>query len=133
MSAAGLPVDERLLCEADYEREAPAGCALLGMAEPPTAVFAANDVSALVALDVAGQIGLRVPEDLSIVGFDNIPEASQSDPGFTTIEQPIHLWDSGPPTIDPSHPGRTITETHITLPTRLIERASTRRLGSPRQ
>jgi LacI family transcriptional regulator len=133
MKSAGIPVDESLMCEADYEPEASlrAAQALLGTPEPPTALFAANDVSALVAMTVAGQVGLRIPEDLSVVGFDNIPEASQSEPGLTTIEQPIHLM--GVRAVElliRLIRGEAVTERQITLPTRLIERASTRRVRS---
>lgn len=55
----------------------------------PTAVFAANDLSALHIFEVARELGLRVPQDLSVVGFDDIPEASISSPPLTTVTQPL--------------------------------------------
>jgi DNA-binding LacI/PurR family transcriptional regulator len=55
----------------------------------PTAAFVSNDMSALVLLKVAVTYGLRVPDDLSIIGFDDIPFAMLSTPGLTTVRQPI--------------------------------------------
>ena len=54
-----------------------------------TAIFAANDLSALVTLDVAAELGVDVPDRLSVVGFDNIPESALADTPLTTVEQPI--------------------------------------------
>ncbi len=61
--------------------------ALLGLADPPTAVFAASDTQALGALRAARELDVRVPEDLSIVGFDDIESAHWS--GLTTVRQPL--------------------------------------------
>jgi LacI family transcriptional regulator len=87
---AGLDVDEDLLIPGDYTRDAGrAGItALLDMEHPPTAVFCANDLIALGALEAAQQRGGRVPQDLSIVGFDDIDEAGRASPSLTTIRQP---------------------------------------------
>jgi DNA-binding LacI/PurR family transcriptional regulator len=64
---------------------------LLGATEPPTAVFAASDTQALGVLEAARDLGLRVPDDLSVVGFDDIEIASYV--GLTTVRQP--LFESG--------------------------------------
>jgi LacI family transcriptional regulator len=56
---------------------------------PFDAVFAHNDLSALGALHALRQAGLRVPEDVAVVGFDDIPEAGHSDPELTTVHQPL--------------------------------------------
>ncbi len=65
-----------------------AGQRLLSLADRPTAVFAANDVTALGVLEVAEGFGLRVPEDLSIIGYDDIVYASLPRIQLTTIAQP---------------------------------------------
>jgi DNA-binding LacI/PurR family transcriptional regulator len=62
---------------------------LAGLKEPPTAVFARNDFAAIGALRAAHKLGIRVPEDLAIAGFDNIPLAAFTTPPLTTVEQPI--------------------------------------------
>ncbi|HSM26435.1 MAG TPA: LacI family DNA-binding transcriptional regulator [Anaerolineaceae bacterium] len=61
----------------------------LGLKKPPTAIFASNDVMAMAAMDAAREKGLRVPEDISIIGFDDIPQASLVRPSLTTIRQPL--------------------------------------------
>ena len=62
---------------------------LLALDEPPTAIFAANDVSAIETMDVAHSLGLSVPDDVSVIGFDNIPESALTEPPLTTIDQSI--------------------------------------------
>jgi LacI family transcriptional regulator len=88
----GLPVEESLLIPGDYTKAAGrAGMVtLLDMEMPPTAVFCANDLIALGALEVAGSRGYRVPQDLSIVGFDDIEDAAYASPPLTTIKQSPH-------------------------------------------
>jgi LacI family repressor for deo operon, udp, cdd, tsx, nupC, and nupG len=62
---------------------------LLALAEPPTAVFCYNDMSALGALRAIRAKGWRVPEDISVVGFDDLFIASYTNPALTTISQPM--------------------------------------------
>jgi LacI family transcriptional regulator len=131
MAAAGLPVDPDLIRSGDYDPDVSAEAVrwLLTRADRPTAVFAANDVTAIAAIRVAASLDLAVPRDLSVVGFDNIPDSALCSPPLTTVEQPIHEM------------GRLATEmliklirgdgpgdTHVTLPTRLVVRQSTRQL-----
>ena len=75
LAAAGVEVDESLVRVADYRQEGAAGPAraLLALAARPTAVFAANDLSAIGTMQAAAELGLSVPDDLSVVGFDNVP------------------------------------------------------------
>lgn len=91
LSNAGLSVHEEYVRDGGYHafesREATQE--LLALAERPTAIFAANDLSALASLEVAQQAGVRVPEELSIIGFDDIPEAANASPAITTIHQPL--------------------------------------------
>ncbi|MCL4562682.1 MAG: LacI family transcriptional regulator [Chloroflexi bacterium] len=87
LQKAGIPVDEKLIATGDYTTETGAKCAqeLLAMENPPTAIFASNDQSAMGVYQVAQEIGLRIPEDLSVVGFDNILESKYM--GLTTVDQ----------------------------------------------
>lgn len=62
---------------------------LLALSEPPTAVFAANDVMALGAMDAIRTSGLEIPKDISLVGFDDIPQAFATHPKLTTVRQPL--------------------------------------------
>jgi LacI family transcriptional regulator len=73
-----------------FEMGYAAGRALLGKSSPPTAIFALTDVIAVGVTHIAAMLGLRLPEDLSIVGFDNIPLASFVMPELTTVAQPIY-------------------------------------------
>lgn len=91
LRAHGLWPDPRLTVFGSY-REATgreALPALLDLDDPPTAVFASSDVAALGVLRAARARGLRVPEDLSLVGFDDIPVAELVSPAITTVAQPI--------------------------------------------
>jgi DNA-binding LacI/PurR family transcriptional regulator len=63
--------------------------ALLARREPFTALFAYNDISAIGAIWALREAGLRVPQDVSIVGFDDIPGAAFANPGLTTVRQPL--------------------------------------------
>lgn len=91
LAAAGIPFDGRLLRAGDYQEEPAAAAAreLLAGPDRPTAVFAANDSSAIGVLRAASELGLRVPQDLSVVGFDDVPQASTSTPPLTTVAQPL--------------------------------------------
>jgi LacI family transcriptional regulator len=91
MAEAGLPIDEALVIDASFQpdRATEAAHRLLTRENPPTAVFAANDITALQAMKVADELGLRIPEDLSVIGFDDIPDAAAATPPLTTIRQPL--------------------------------------------
>ena len=86
---ANLPIDPELIQPGDFTRQAGYTGAqkLLSLSNPPTAIFAANDQSAIGVIEAAQEAGVRVPEDLSVVGFDNIPEASYINGGLTTVDQ----------------------------------------------
>jgi DNA-binding LacI/PurR family transcriptional regulator len=62
---------------------------LAGLRLPPTAVFARNDFAAIGAMHAARTLGISIPGDLAIAGFDNIPLAAFTAPPLTTVEQPI--------------------------------------------
>ena len=87
LTRAGVEVDESLILPGDFTTPGghERGLQLLSMENPPTAIFAANDQSAIGVFQAAEELGLRVPQDVSIVGFDNITEAKYL--GLTTIDQ----------------------------------------------
>ena len=89
LCAAGIEVDERLIVEGHYDE--PSGYQRMLELIPlgVDAVFCASDVMALGALRAAASIGLRVPGDVAIVGFDDIPFTSTNQPALTTVSQPI--------------------------------------------
>jgi LacI family transcriptional regulator, galactose operon repressor len=87
LEQAGLPVAEELIASGDYTTETGVKCAreLLSLEKPPTAIFASNDQSAMGVFQAAQEQGLRIPDDLSVVGFDNIMESKYM--GLTTVDQ----------------------------------------------
>lgn len=134
MAAAGAPVDEALVRNGGYRAESatePAR-ALLTMEDRPTAIFAANDLSAIRTMEVAHELGLDVPGDLSVVGFDNVPESALATPPLTTVDQPLRAM--GATALDllvRILGGEDVDATHVQLPTSLVERASCAAPGAP--
>lgn len=91
LSEAGLPFDEDLVRPGlfDFETGLLAGDQLLALAEPPTAIFAANDDMAAGILVAAHRLGIAVPEQISIIGFDDSEIAEKMWPALTTVRQPL--------------------------------------------
>lgn len=88
LTAAGLPVDESLVVPAlEWRRHAGAAAMqqLLDRPEPPDAVFCLNDLLALGALHTLAEAGVRVPQEMAVVGFDDIEEARFATPSLTTV------------------------------------------------
>ena len=87
-----MPHDPGLVTGGGFSYEAGFAGAqeLLELEDPPTALFAASDEAALGAFEAARQAGLRVPEDLSVVGFDDTLLARWASPKLTTVRQPLH-------------------------------------------
>ncbi|HEY8718255.1 LacI family DNA-binding transcriptional regulator [Pengzhenrongella sp.] len=131
LARAGIAVDPDLMRVADYREESadlPAR-ELLTTAQRPTAIFAANDLSAIRTMDVARSLGLRVPDDVSVIGFDNVPESAMTTPPLTTISQPIQQMgvEAMRLLLDLIN-GVEVPDPHRQLPTELVERGSCRRL-----
>jgi len=83
---AGLPIDPRLMVTTQCEEEVPAALqGLLGTTDRPTAIVAANDSLAYAVMQACRTLRLRVPEDISLVGFDDIAYSAQSWPPLTTV------------------------------------------------
>jgi LacI family transcriptional regulator len=128
LSDAGLPVDPNLIRVGDYELEMSQEPArqLLSLDDRPTAVFAANDLSAMQTVHVARMLGLEVPRDVSVVGFDNIPESAVIEPPLTTIDQSIQeMGRRAVELLIAVIEGETGLTQQVTLPTRLVVRQST--------
>ncbi|MGF1609154.1 MAG: LacI family DNA-binding transcriptional regulator [Kiloniellales bacterium] len=90
LSELGLAVDPNLVFERDFEfiEGRAAMHRMLRDQEPPTAVFCANDIQAIGAMTECLEAGLRVPQDISIIGFDDLPVAQYTHPQLTTIRVP---------------------------------------------
>lgn len=126
LEEAGLSLPSRYIVRAPYTPAGPqqAARALMALPRPPTAIFAASDIQAVSIMKVARQAHLRIPEDLAIVGFDDIDLAEFMD--LTTIRQ--HLDESGRLAAEillskMTEPGRSLQ--HINLPLTLIPRQTT--------
>ena len=134
LKKAGIKIDSSLIRIGGYQVDT-AEVAARQMLEPddrPTAIFAANDVSALATIAVAGSLGLAVPEDLSVIGFDNVPESALSEPPLTTIEQPIQQMGFDATQILIRLIAEQPVPEHTMLPTKLVVRGSCRPLEDGR-
>jgi DNA-binding LacI/PurR family transcriptional regulator len=91
LEAAGLTVDTDLVVRAELTTQGGrvAALGLLSGPERPTAIFACNDLQALGVYQAARELGLRIPADVSVVGFDDLPVAAFVDPPLTTVHQPL--------------------------------------------
>jgi LacI family transcriptional regulator len=129
---AGIAFDPDLVLIGGFKEETAEAPArdLLRRRPRPTAIFAANDQTAIQTMRTAAELGVRVPDDVSIAGFDNIPESALTRPPLTTVDQSIQALGHAavrtlltliddPESNDPLHP------IHITLPTQLVIRSST--------
>ena len=131
LAAAGIRPDPELVRVGDYRRESAHAPAreLLSLPDRPTAIFAANDLSAIGTMEAALSLGLSVPGDVSVVGFDNVPESALTSPPLTTVHQPMHQMGS-----EAIHlliqlmTGSGERGAHVRLPTGLVERSSCRPL-----
>ncbi len=132
LAERGTPVDQNLIAEGNFHRPLAFQRTreLLALADPPTAIFASNDVSAFGVMDAVRDLGLRVPNDISVVGFDDIPDAQTSTPALTTVRQPMREMGARATRMlldriageDP-HPSR------IELPTALVVRDTCRAIS----
>jgi LacI family transcriptional regulator len=129
LEAAGIPFDPELIQVGGYTEETaqrPAQ-ALLGLPERPTAIFASNDLSAIQVLRTARERDIRVPDELALVGFDNIPESALTEPPLTTVDQSIQAQGREAVRILIgliNEPSRASEPAHVLLPTQLIVRRS---------
>ena len=128
LAAAGVPFIDSLVRVGGYDPDLSmlAAHELLTSPQRPTAVFAANDVTAIATIEVALALGLRVPEDVSVVGFDNIPESALCTPPLTTVNQPIRtMGERAVELLIRLIREQPVECTHLTLATGLVVRGST--------
>ncbi|MEZ0447267.1 LacI family DNA-binding transcriptional regulator [Cellulomonas sp. ICMP 17802] len=128
LADAGIEVDPGLMREGDYRKDSTHEPAreLLTLPERPTAIFAANDLSAIGTLEIAQELGLDVPAELSIIGFDDIPESALTNPPLSTVHQPIQQMGAAAiALLIALMDGAPVDRTHIQLVTSLVERGST--------
>jgi LacI family transcriptional regulator len=128
LSDCNIPFRKELVIEGNYQQRTgyeSTRSLLQSAVLPPTAIFAANDLSAFGAMDAARECGFRIPEDISIVGFDDIPQSVIVYPRLTTVRQPLEQMGQVAVRLllerieDRSRPPQ-----RITLPTQLIIRDS---------
>lgn len=128
LDAAGLELDLALLQDGDYTCQSghAATAQLLRNETRPTAIFCENDEMAMGAIQCIRQAGLRVPEDISVAGFDDISFAAFCDPPLTTIAQPAEAFGQhAVAMLLALLDGKSIPEHHLILPFELVVRSST--------
>lgn len=132
LDARGIELDASLLDVGDleYDRAYTAATSMLRREDAPTAVFCHNDLLAFASLNAAAALGLSVPDDVSVLGFDDVRMAAWESFRLTTIRQPIREMAVG--AVESllarfRQPEQDVS--HITLPCLLVERATT---GAPR-
>ena len=135
MEAAGVHVPDTYLRSGAYRfvDGLTGGSALLDLAPPPTAVFAGSDETAAGVIEAARMRGLRIPEDLSLVGFDDTQVARYASPPLTTVRQPLReIAVVALRTALRLAAGEKLDSYHVELATELVVRQSTARLDTAR-
>jgi LacI family transcriptional regulator len=134
MAGAGVLPDAHLVAESNFKVEGgfDSAARLLGAPDPPTAIFAFNDPMAIGAMRAARSRGFRIPEDVSIVGFDDTNEAQFVTPGLTTVRQPLaEMGRMAASLLVRLLENQAHVTLHLELATRLVVRDSTTRLDKP--
>ena len=129
MKARELPVKDEYIRFGDFGLPSArvAAEALLGLKDRPTALFVASDDMALETINIALAKGLRVPEDLSVVGFDDNPIAAHARVPLTTMRQPLsEMGRLGLEVLAKRMRGKKAPPTKLLLPAELVERQSCR-------
>jgi LacI family transcriptional regulator len=129
-----LAFDDSLIISGDFGQQTARETTktLLSIANPPSAIFACNDLSAYGVMEAVREAGLDIPRDISVLGFDDIPQSSMTYPKLTTVRQPLRemgriaikllLEQINTPTNKPKQ---------VTLETQLILRESCQRYNHP--
>ena len=128
LEAADLPFDDQLILYGEFEYPAGVEMALtlLTRHDPPTAILAGCDATAFGVLEGARRLGVQVPRDLSVVGYDDTPAAVSSAPPLTTVRQPMNAMGRvALRNLLQQTTGEEPASHHIQLATTLIVREST--------
>ncbi|MBV9229679.1 MAG: LacI family DNA-binding transcriptional regulator [Chloroflexi bacterium] len=128
----GLSIAPELINEGDFLQPRGYSCAkeLLALPEPPTAIFASNDMSAFGVMEAVRDYGLQIPRDISIIGFDDIPQAEHVHPPLTTVRQPLEEMGRRAARLLLQYIAQPAAEVErIELPTELIVRQSCQSLA----
>ncbi len=132
LDAAHLPIDPQLQCDGSFT-EADGYTAtrtLLELAEPPTAIFAGNDRQAAGVYRALHEVGMTVPDQMSVIGFDNLPFTEILSPPLTTIHAPrLELGRAAATMLLRLINEETLDMPRVVLPTQFIERQSCRPLS----
>lgn len=126
----GIAADPELITEGDFTTDGAYAQAMELLANPhrPTAIFAGSDLQAMGVYEAARQHGLRIPEDLSVVGFDDVQTAAFLGPALTTVRQPLQDMAAAATRMLLDTVEGAPTQQHVILPTTLVVRGSTRAL-----
>lgn len=127
LETAGVAFDPGLVLTGDFHHEAgyAAGLRLLRRPDRPTAVFTGNDLQALGLYEAARELGLHIPRDLSVVGFDDLPLARWISPPLTTVRQPLtEMAETAARLVIDLSRGKDPSALRVDLATKLVERAS---------
>jgi LacI family transcriptional regulator len=125
LTQAGIAFDPSLVIEGDFTDEGGYGAMRELLPQRPDAVFAASDIMAIAAMRAIHEAGLKVPDDIAVVGFDDIDLAARASPTLTTIRQPVHQSGVvGAETLIQLIDAPQCAPRHIILPIELVVRAS---------
>ena len=128
LERAGIALDPALVRSGDFQHEGGFACGaeLLALPEPPTAIFAGSDQQAFGLYEAARQRGLRIPQELSVVGFDDLPISRWVSPPLTTVRQPLaEMGRAAALMLGDLIEGLTLRSSRVELSTELIIREST--------
>lgn len=128
LDTAGVPLDDRLVRSGHFQVDNGLRLAqeLLALPDRPTGILCGNDLQALGVYEAARRAGLRIPQDLSVIGFDDIPLANWCPPPLTTVRQPFtEMGRTAAQTLLLLAAGQTPANSRVELGTTLVVRAST--------
>jgi LacI family transcriptional regulator len=131
MQKHSVPVTPEWVLEGDFEQSAgyDGASKLMSLSNRPTAIFASNDMMAFGVMNAVRDMGLKIPGDISVIGFDDVFQASQTMPGLTTIHQPLEqMGREATRLLVEMMAEREIKPGKVDLPTRLILRDSCKTL-----